>query len=643
MLIAQVCDFGDDGDARYRALDPSRQLALLPDVTTVDCHFFSRHLIELSDAADVLVLHFVNDWDFLDLCLRRRKAGKVTVFEANDYYPDLQPWHPRAKNWQDGTLRQLLLQFLKLADGVQTSTPQLATRWQAMGARQIAVFQNHLCQCPPLAPMPDRPLTVGWGGSPGHLADWYAVCPVLQKWLDAHPEVHLAVMTAEQARPFLHLKESRCRFTPFSSLEQYQRFLQQIDVGLAPLLATDYNRCRSDVKFLEYASRGVAGIYAALQPYQSVVHGQTGLVYHTADELVAHLDALRTNPGLREAIRSRAHEYVSRERRLVSHVEERLAWYKKLLQDRCCGGRCPAAIADEAQREGNYLRLTASAPEQMLQAALRTADSDEADKLLAALVERYPKYVPAVQYRGVLLNNRRQFASALVGLEAAQQLGVEGARLWSEIGRARFHLGNHAKARDAMERAVQANPYHLPAWEYLLRMLTVTRNSDGPAVVERARGLFPDSLLVALLAAAMLPPREALDSLLDVLERLVPALPPIEHPTGLGALGKAILAAVRSAGGATETEKLLRRACEIFPTSAALAAELAALLFRAGCAEEAHAWHARALNLHRQAACFREEFAPGEAVPLEWQLSDAILRVSDRVATEMLATSRPNP
>jgi len=123
MLIVQVCDFGSDGDARYRVHDPSRALGNLNGVTTVDCHFLSRFLPELVERADVLVLQFVMDWEMTGVCLRRRAAGKVTVFEANDYFFDLQPWNPIAKPWQDPAVQELYLQLLKLADGVQTTLP----------------------------------------------------------------------------------------------------------------------------------------------------------------------------------------------------------------------------------------------------------------------------------------------------------------------------------------------------------------------------------------------------------------------------------------------------------------------------------------------------------------------------------------
>ena len=205
MLIAQVCDFHDDGDARYRLHDPSRFLGRLPGVVAVDCHFYHRHLPRLADLADVLVLQFVNDWELLSLCARRRAAGRITVFEANDYFFDLQPWNPIATGWQDRNVQELFLQLLAAVDGVQTSSEELARRWRERGVKSVAVFPNHLTEVPPLSPIPDRPLTIGWGGSPGHFADWFQIAPHLQRWLDAHPEVHLAVMTEETARPFFQL------------------------------------------------------------------------------------------------------------------------------------------------------------------------------------------------------------------------------------------------------------------------------------------------------------------------------------------------------------------------------------------------------------------------------------------------------
>ena len=101
----------------------------------MDCHFFHRSLPELVQVADILVLQFVNDWELLSLCERRRAAGKITVFEANDYFFDLQPWNPIASQWLDRSLGELYGQLLRSADAVQTSTEELARHWRQRGAR----------------------------------------------------------------------------------------------------------------------------------------------------------------------------------------------------------------------------------------------------------------------------------------------------------------------------------------------------------------------------------------------------------------------------------------------------------------------------------------------------------------------------
>src|SRR5208283_3615526 len=120
----------------------------------------------------------------------------------NDYFYDIQPWNPISQSWQDRSIHEEYRHFMAAADGVQTSTEALARHWRRW-ARQVAVFPNQLSHVPPLEPPPARPLTIGWGGSPGHLGDWYHLVPYLEKWLAAHPEIHLAVMTNEVARPFL--------------------------------------------------------------------------------------------------------------------------------------------------------------------------------------------------------------------------------------------------------------------------------------------------------------------------------------------------------------------------------------------------------------------------------------------------------
>jgi tetratricopeptide (TPR) repeat protein len=116
-------------------------------------------------------------------------------------------------------------------------------------------------------------------------------------------------------------------------LDDYLGFLQKLDIGIAPLQDNPYNRCRSDVKFLEYASRGVVPVLSSLAPYKaSVQQGETGFLYDSPQQLLSILSTLACDAGLRDRISKAAYTYVKRCRIEDIHAESRLAFYSSLIQ-----------------------------------------------------------------------------------------------------------------------------------------------------------------------------------------------------------------------------------------------------------------------------------------------------------------------
>ena len=627
MLIVQVCDFGNDGDAEYRMHAPLRQLGKIPGLMTIDCHFSHRSLPLLAEIADVLILQFVHDWGLLSLCQRRREAGKITIFEANDDFFDLQPWSPIAEAWLDRSVQALYLKWLTTANGVQTSTNALADRWRQSGARNVAVFRNHLVDLDPLPAIPDRPLTIGWGGSPGHFADWYQLAPLLTNWLAAHPDVHLSVMTHELAHPFIRLEPHRYRFTHFGSLEDYVRFLHSLDIGLAPLLSTGYNRGRSDVKFLEYASQGVAGIYADLAPYQSSVkHGETGLLCKDAAGMVAELDRLAQETELRHQIRQRAHAYVAENRRLPENVMERVRWYQSLLPHHIAENVILPLSVQQAisSQDGNYISLRPGEPERLLLASMSPSTAAEALRQLSPLTQQTPDYIAALARQGQLLNDTREHLRAHQVLEQARLLAPKCPRVLSELGRCWFCLNNPLQARQLLEAAIQADENYLPAWQYLLRLIRLNRMADGAEWANRAEMQFPQCYSLAILAAQIHPLPESLRALSRMVDRIAPSIVPRERATVLRAIRQELSGILSSASGSPEWMHLLEKMCEFFPESAWLANELGAELQRVGRGSEAHRWHSHAFQLRQQALIYRDEFPKQEAAPWAWQFSDHI-------------------
>lgn len=646
LLIVQSCGFLDGGDGVYRLHSPSLALSRLESVTVVDCHPYHRCSPELMELADVLILSSFDE-DVFPLLERRRAAGRVTVLEANDYYFDPHPWNTSATGWLNRSLEDWFCHLLKLADGVQTSTPELARRWRERTDRPVGVFRNQLAAIPPLPPTPSRPITIGWGGSLGHLADWYQLAPGLQRWLDAHPDVHLAVMTNDTAHPFFRLAPERYHFQTFGTLTEYLDFLGRIDIGLAPLLPTDFNRCRSDVKFLEYASRGVVGVYADLEPYHdSIQTAHTGFLYRTEAELFACLDTLVVEAPLREKVRQQAYAHVAQHRRLEDHIGERLTFYRELLGTVRFSARPQkdrpqrtllSNLGHLADYDGRYLQLRPREPEQVLAAAIESPSTRESAATLASLVQQHPNYVAAAQQLGLILNDLRDSAAALPYLERVHQLNPQATEPLCELARLYHRKGKLAEACRLLESAIEINPYSSRAWRYLLRLLpaiiVASLNGHGPRVdgrlwAERARQLHPANYSLALLGTHLYPPDEAIKLLEQLLDRYALQLRP-DDVAAVALFSVTIGTIVGRCLDRPHARELARHAVTLFPQSVRLSDLLAQALIVEGKIAAAHAESLRGQQLRRAALCYRIEFPTDDEKVTLRQVSEHLMQLEE--------------
>ena len=140
------------------------------------------------------------------------------------------------------------------------------------------------------------------GGSIGHLNDMAKISDRLIRWVLSRKNVHLYLMCADQVwELFAALPENRKRRFATGSLADYYNFVSRLDIGLAPLEDTPFNRSRSDVKFLEYAVNGVVPVVQATGPYlHSVEQGKTGFFFNSTRR--THLHA--RPPGLRFCLKN---------------------------------------------------------------------------------------------------------------------------------------------------------------------------------------------------------------------------------------------------------------------------------------------------------------------------------------------------
>ena len=493
MLIAQVepPHVTRGGDWYYRTHSPGTALAEHDDVYVVDLTNVHRRREEILSRADIVVLNMVCDPDLLPLISDRRRRGLVTVHEVNDDVACMQPWNPPAAFYANPDHQMLFRMLIRACNGVQFSTLELERIYGGLNPSR-AVFPNQIARSPAW-PRPKSPLTapivVGWGGSLGHLQDIAAVADPLVDWVRAHDDVVLHVMCADEIWSlFQRLPRHKKRRFEIGDIDAYHVFVAGLDIGIAPLEDTGFNRCRSDVKFLEYGLHGVVPVVRALAPYERTVKSRvTGLLFHDAPEMIALLDELIRGPELRSRIAARARAYVLTERSERAHSEKRLEFYRSLLSKRGPGTSREALElfgrlcgTEGSALRGRHLGLDPTRYELLLHQALvlgqKEARREEAVGLLRKAAELEPNaYQPH-------LFGARMSTCPIEWLRTALEKNPRSLKAHVVLAERLAEEGRIEETLRAMLAAAELYPAYDVPYARLARMLF---RWDQPAEAER--------------------------------------------------------------------------------------------------------------------------------------------------------------
>lgn len=239
--------------------------------------------------------------------------------------------------------------LLREADAIMVSTPILAQRI-APHNRRVLVVPNALDERLLIralrhggSPFRADKLRLGYMGTRTHDADLRLILPALAE-VGRTAECPLELQVIGGAG--LEDTWALLRELPFPVRQidppsaEYPHFMLWFtgfvhwDVALAPLLATPFNQCKSDVKFLDYSALGAAGIYSRESIYaESVIHRFNGwLAANTTDEWSLALSTLIGDTALRRELAANARRQLYEERVLVQRSPDWIAaletvWY----------------------------------------------------------------------------------------------------------------------------------------------------------------------------------------------------------------------------------------------------------------------------------------------------------------------------
>jgi SAM-dependent methyltransferase len=305
------------GVSQVRVVEPLRAIATDPSVTTSISSALEPQGIG-RDTPRIFILHRPLLAGEAGLTVLRELVarGYVVVCEFDDH-PDYIP-----------VLQRPDIQNFRAVHAVQTTTEPLAEVFRRENP-EVAVFPNCAFRLPDLRNYADPSrLTLFFGGL-NRQEDWPPVLPALNAVAATVGErLHFRIVNDRDL--FEALQTPHKSFTPLCDYETYQDLLAGSEISLMPLRDDAFNRCKSDLKFVEAGARRVAALASPVAYAATIEDGRTGALFRDAAELQHKLLRLVANPEVGRAMGDAARAYVTRHRMLAYQVARRNAWYRSL-------------------------------------------------------------------------------------------------------------------------------------------------------------------------------------------------------------------------------------------------------------------------------------------------------------------------
>ena len=284
-------------------------------------------------AADVVVFHRAEEQEYHTLAKLLKADGKKIVMDNDDTF-QLEDHHPLVRLNVDRTKvdrlakrNDTLNEFIGMCDLVTTTTETLKKEYEKINPN-VVILPN--CVDPFDWPEPKRnegdKVRIGVIGSCGFEYDYLHVKDLI-KFLGRMEGVELVlfglqslenrknnpIVTGVFKDEYAFWDEVNMTQFPWVKRHEYNEALNdcKLDMMIIPREDNYFNRCKSNVKFLEAAMVKCPVIAQSFEngPYQEIKEGVTGFLIKDESEWLPKIEMLIKDKELRRRVGKNAHDY----------------------------------------------------------------------------------------------------------------------------------------------------------------------------------------------------------------------------------------------------------------------------------------------------------------------------------------------
>lgn len=306
------------------------------------------------EQADIVVWHPMYYSRSMDLFLEmKHKHQKPFIVEVDDNYVDVPPWNEAYHGFRNGSsFRTIGLDTLRNADAVMVTTPHLGELYTQYN-NDVYVIENSLdfkgdrkfIGWDKVSVRKHKGTRIGWIGGRAHFDDLMLVAPVLREILLKYPDVTLVLVNSALqkscellGKPYPFEGLSNVHYADRSvAINRYAPFAASFgfDIGIAPLVDCNFNRSKSNLRWLEYSALKIPTVATGISHFnQSIHHGETGFLIRDNDleEWRKTLELLITNPSIREYVGRNAYRRVKKDFNVARNAPKYLRLLKQLVK-----------------------------------------------------------------------------------------------------------------------------------------------------------------------------------------------------------------------------------------------------------------------------------------------------------------------
>ena len=314
-------------------------------------YIFENHDIVMTKAID-------NPSACSQIAYWSKELGKKLVVDLDDNYFEVRPDQPGYKWYYPGSQKRAILSaYLSFADHLIVSTQTLADYYKKF-LKEVYNLDTPITVIPNYNDLKEfnyrykgnndrNIIKIGWQGSTTHLADLKMVMPVLKKLMSKYPNLHLDFMGGVEVTQVRELfgsfkDEDFKRVTLIGGTPSWVGYPFKLsktrwDIGICPLIDDEFNRNKSHIKWMEYATYKIPSVASNVYPYKEPIngvkvieHGKTGFLAKTEKDWEKYLTKLIEDTELRRKIGENAYEKIKKDWQMKDNYKQYEELFNKI-------------------------------------------------------------------------------------------------------------------------------------------------------------------------------------------------------------------------------------------------------------------------------------------------------------------------